>query len=345
MTEVSSFAGDTVAWDRFVDAAPGAVFFQRSGWRHVLAREFGFAPRDLVAHRQGSLVGVLPLCEVPIGGGRRCWLSQPFAVEAGICASDSEAATALAAAALERARAAGINHVELRDGDRGDGFVARARQYASFRGSLPADEDEHWEALPRKRRRMIRKAREHHLEAHAGFDDLDAFHDLFARSLRRLGSPVFARSYFDRLAREFGGESLLLTVRHRGEPVAAVLGFFFRGTVLPYYAGSSTEASTLAANDFLYWELMRLARARGTTEFDFGRSRVGSGAWAYKKNWGFDPQPLTYRWQAGVGDLPADRSIDSPGLRWLRQGWRHMPLPLTKVLGPPLLRRYGVRFT
>lgn len=345
MIAVGPFAGDPAAWDRFVDAAPDAVFFQRSGWRRVLAGEFGFAARDLVASRDGDIVGVLPLCEVPLGGGRRCWLSQPFAVEAGVCAADVEAAAALAAAAVDRARAAGVDYVELRDGRSGDGFVAREDRYATFRAALPADEAAHWAALPRKRRRMIRRARERGLEVRTGLADLEAFHDLHARSLRRLGSPVFPLGYFARLVHEFPCETLLLTVCDRGVPVAAALSFVFRGRLLPYYAGSSAAAPALAANDFLYWELMCRGRACGADTFDFGRSRIGSGAWAYKRNWGFTPRPVVYRRRAAAGTLPAERSIDSPALRLLRRGWRHVPLAVTKVLGPPLLRRYGVRFT
>ena len=30
--------------------------------------------------------------------------------------------------------------------------------------------------------------------------------------------------------------------------------------------------------------------------FDYGRSKVGTGSYSLKKNWGFEPQPLHYQY-------------------------------------------------
>ena len=70
---------------------------------------------------------------------------------------------------------------------------------------------------------------------------------------------------------------------HGREPVASVLNFYFRDEVMPYYGGGRAIARHLAANDFLYWEVMRRATARGYRVFDFGRSKVATGAYAFKK--------------------------------------------------------------
>lgn len=343
--EVTPFDGDASAWDRYLDAAPGPVFFQRSAWRRVLRDEFGFDSCDLVARRQAAIVGVVPLCELPLGRGRRCLLSQPFAVEAGICADDDDVAEALATASISHAAMRGASYVELRDSRRGGGYTPRSLDAAIFRAPLPDDEEDHWRSLPGRRRNMLRKARKCGLSVHIGFDDLDAFYDLHARSLRRLGTPVFAPSYVRRLVDSFAAESALLTIRHHGMPVASVLSFFFRGVVLPYYVGNRPEATALAANDLLYWELMRLARLRGAQVFDFGRSRANSGAWAYKQFWGFHPQPLHYRWHGVDGPLPAPGALEAAPLALLRRAWSHVPLALTKRLGPPLMRRFGARYT
>ena len=37
------------------------------------------------------------------------------------------------------------------------------------------------------------------------------------------------------------------------------MSFYFRDEVLPYYGGGTAEARDMAANDFMYWELMRRA--------------------------------------------------------------------------------------
>ena len=75
-----------------------------------------------------------------------------------------------------------------------------------------------------------------------------------------------------------------------------MLSFHFRNEVLPYYAGDCVEARDLAANDYKYWELMRRACERGVRVFDYGRSKRDSGSYHFKRNWGFEPQPLAYEY-------------------------------------------------
>src|SRR3546814_3033806 len=85
-----------------------------------------------------------------------------------------------------------------------------------------------------------------------------------------------------------------MTVVKDGQPLASVLSFFFRDEVLPYYGGGRRAARELAANDFMYWAVMHRACESGLRVFDFGRSKVGTGSYAFKKHWGFEPEPLHY---------------------------------------------------
>ena len=92
-----------------------------------------------------------------------------------------------------------------------------------------------------------------------------------------------------------------------GQPVASVLSLYHNGAVLPYWGGGTWEARRLRANDRMYYELMLHARRRGCTRFDFGRSKAGSGPYDFKRNWGFEPQPLSYASWTAPGARP--RSI------------------------------------
>ena len=90
-----------------------------------------------------------------------------------------------------------------------------------------------------------------------------------------------------------------------------MLIFYFRDEVLPYYAGDDVAARDLAANDFKYWELMRRACERGLRVFDYGRSKHGTGSFDFKKNWGFEPTPLHYEYQAVQAAATCRRTIRS----------------------------------
>ena len=42
---------------------------------------------------------------------------------------------------------------------------------------------------------------------------------------------------------------------------------------------------------------MRRACERGCKVFDYGRSKIGTGPYSFKKNWGFEPQPLSHEYR------------------------------------------------
>ena len=127
--------------------------------------------------------------------------------------------------------------------------------------------------------------------------DLDRFFALYADNVHRHGTPPLAKRYFEMLYRTFDRDCEVLTVTEPGgKAVSSVLSFYFRDEVLPYYAGDVAAARDLAANDFRYWELLRRACERGLRVFDFGRSKRGTGPFAFKKNWGLEPTPLAYEY-------------------------------------------------
>jgi FemAB-related protein (PEP-CTERM system-associated) len=343
--DIQPYAGNRDEWDSFVRATPGGTFFHQIGWKEVMEGVFGFAAHYLEARQGATLTGVLPLFEIrsPLGGS--ALLSLPFAVEGGICASTVPAQRALEAAACQLARDRRARQLELRDGLEAEGFHAREGTYFGFRRAIFATDEENMAAIRRKQRRMIRVGQQSGLISRVGMEDLDAFHDLYARSVRQLGTPVFSRRYFRQLAETFGDRCLLLTVWKDTVPVAGVLSFVFGDRILPYYAGSRREYFRYAVNDFMYWELMRRARESGLREFDFGRSKKGTGAFDFKCHWGFEPQPLRYRVYLPNGGRLRERTASSSNVQLLRQAWSRLPLGVTKLVGPFFIRRFGAYYT
>ena len=166
-------------------------------------------------------------------------------------------------------------------------------------------------------------------------------HRAYAESVRNLGTPVFSRRYFDILLDAFGDAADIVTVLDGGQPIASVMNFYFRDEVLPYYGGGTAQARQRAGNDFMYWEVMRRAAERGFRLFDFGRSKVGTGAHAFKHNWGFTPAPLHYRYKLAPGAAIPDHNPLNPKYRLFIAAWKRLPLPVANLLGPPIVRGLG----
>jgi len=329
------------AWDRYVVAMPEGTFFHLAGWRRVIERAFRHPAHYLLAERDGAITGVLPLVHVKsrlFGNGL---VSVPFCVYGGPIASDAASLQGLIDHSIALMKRLDTDLIEFRSRRPAAGeWSTRSNLYATFRRPIAGDEAANLKAIPRKQRAVIRKGIANGLTSRID-QDTDRFHRLYAESVRNLGTPVFSRRYLRVLVECFRDCCDILTVEDEGEAVSAVLSFYFRDEVLPYYYGGTKRARQRAANDFLYWELMRRAAARGIRIFDFGRSKFGTGSFDFKKNWGFTPEPLHYQYRVRPGrDIP-DHNPLNPKYRLLIAAWKRLPLAVANLLGPPIVRGIG----
>ena len=318
-----------------------STFFHRTGWQGILERVFGHTTHYLYAEREGSVVGVLPLAEVKSLLFGHSLVSLPFAAYAGVAAADEDAAKALEGAADQLGRELGAQHLELRQLWRQHADWPRQDIYVTYRKPLLADDEANMLAIPRKQRAMVRKGIKNGLVADMD-QGVDRFFALFADNVHRHGTPALPKRYFAELRRVFGGDCSVLTVSSpQGHPLSSVLSFYFRDEILPYYAGDAVAARELAANDFKYWELMRHATARGIKLFDYGRSKLGTGPYAFKKNWGFEPQTLHYEYRLYKRDRVPSNNPSNPKYKLMIEAWRRLPLPVANWLGPHVVRSLG----
>jgi FemAB-related protein (PEP-CTERM system-associated) len=327
-------------WDRFVHACPDATFFHLSGWRGILEEVLGHRSWYLYAERDGEIVAVLPLAQIKSRLFGHSLASLPFCVYGG-AAGDAAAVALLEARADELARELGVQHLEFRNLKQRHADWPTQNLYVTFRKEILADDDANMAAIPRKQRAMVRKALKNDLRSDID-PDVKRFFRLYSDNVRRHGTPALSERYFAELHRRFAGSCEVLTVvAPDGKPVSSVLVFYFRDEVLPYYAGDDPAGRDLAANDFKYWQLMCHARARGCKLFDYGRSKVGTGPWSFKKNWGFEPQPLSYEYRLYKRDAVPQNNPMNPKYRAMIAVWRRLPLSVANVLGPPIARQLG----
>jgi FemAB-related protein (PEP-CTERM system-associated) len=319
--------------DAFVRDAGGSPF-HLTGWSRAVERGCGQRARYLVAERaDGGIAGILPLTQMrhPLFGSALA--SAGFAVDGGVLGGAVEE---LAAGAWHLAQRLGIASVELRGGIAPAGWAIDDTTYLGFARDLAADDAAELLAIPRKQRAEVRRALGLDMTVEVG-GDLATHHAVYAESVRNLGTPVFPRALFAAMAGELDTD--VLTIRHEDRAVASVLSLYHAGTVYPYWGGGTEAARALRANDRMYFALMTHARGRGCTQFDFGRSKAGTGAAAFKKNWGFDPEPRSY---ATRSSGPA-RVINplNPRYAAMVRTWKRLPLPVANLVGPWLARGLG----
>ena len=329
---------DAQAWDAHVLAHPHGTFFHRFGWKRLIESTYRYPGHYLLAERDGRLCGLLPLGEVKHLLFGHSLISVPFCVYGGVLASDDAVREALEAHAMRLASDLRVDHLEVRN-ERPvrDDWLRKDGLYVTFKRPISADHEANLNAIPRKQRAMVRKGIKAGLvgELDAGVDNL---YRAYSESVRNLGTPVLSKGHFQAILAEFGDDVDVVTVRHEGKVVASVMNYYFRDQVLPFYGGGISAARGLAANDFMYWEVMRRAVERGCRVFDFGRSKVDTGSYRFKKHWGFEPEPLSYEYHLVRAIQMPDLNPNNPKYRLFINAWKRLPVSVSRAIGPWLAR-------
>ena len=337
-------ANEAARLDAWVMQHSGGLPFHRPKWLKAIETGTGQAAHCVIAETGGEIAAILPfhLVHSPLFG--RALVSSGFAVGGGILSDSKVATRRLATEICELAERWSCPTVELRGGSMpGGGWIEKSGAHANFCKALRLDDDAELLAIPRKQRAEVRKGLENGLtvETGRGQRDLDWHYAVYSESVRNLGTPVFPRSLMTSVMDAFGDEADILTVLHDGRPLASVLSLYHNGTVMPYWGGGVWDARRLRANDVMYYALMNHARRRGCTHFDFGRSKVDSGAYSFKKNWGFEPEPMAYAVHTADGQEPRDVNPNSPKYKAKIAMWQKLPLPIANWLGPWIAKGLG----
>ncbi len=330
---------DPREWDRYVNVAPDATGYHRTGWRPVFERVFRHRMVNLAALRGDRVVGVLPLVLFRSVVFGRFAVSLPFVNYGGVVADDDAVAQALLDRAVEVARAEGVKHLELRHTSRRFSQLADKQHKVSMTLALPKTAELLWDALDRKARNQVRKAEKSGLtERSGGIELLDGFYSVFAENMRDLGTPVYPKRFFAAVLEAFPRDTRIFQVLSGDEVIASSVTCAWRQTVEVPWASSLRAHRDKSPNNLLYWAMLRQAAVEGREIFDFGRSTPDEGTFHFKRQWGAVPGPMHWEyWLAGGGTLP-DQSPANPKFRAAIAAWQRLPLPVANRLGPAIVR-------
>jgi FemAB-related protein (PEP-CTERM system-associated) len=328
----------TGEWDAFVRSSPCGTFFHLAGWKTVIEDTLGHECFYLARRTGQEITGVFPIARVRSRIFGDCLVSLPLAVYGGICAEDEDSHVDLLRAGSDLAQKFDVKYLEMRNRTEPYASNLPGRDlYVTFTQDLTPGPDALLKGLPRDTRYAVRKSLKAGLTWTEDFT-LDEFYEIFAQSVHRLGTPVFPKKLFARLQSAFGSECRLFGVRKGTKAIAGVLCFYFKDQVLPYYAGALPEFYADSPNNFMYWNLICQSYAEGFRSFDFGRSKAGTGSYNFKAAWSMQITPLPYRYRlVRAKEIPHLSPVDQK-FKLPVAVWKRMPLGITKVVGPTVIR-------
>ena len=326
-------AADYSRWDNFVQASADATFFHQAGWKEVIEKAFGHKTFFLYVENNGIITGILPLVHINSLFFGNTLVSIAPCVYGGIVANNEDAYIELDKEACRLAEELGVDCLEMRNRVQKTPERPYKKLYVNFRKELDADVEKNFLAIPRKQRAMVRKGIDAGLTSVID-TTIDRIYRAYSESVRNLGTPVFSKKYFQTLKDVFADQCEVLTVEHKGQLIASVMSFYFKDEILPYYGGGTNLARELKGNDFMYWEVMRRAVEKGVKVFDYGRSKIGTGSYSFKKNWGFVPEPIFYEFYLVKSASMPDINPLNPKYQFFIAAWKRLPLAVSQWVGP-----------
>jgi serine/alanine adding enzyme len=326
-------------WNEYVSSSYRATGAHLAGWRRVFERSFGHQSFYLMARDGGRVVGVLPLVLMKSRLFGRFLVSVPFLNYGGICAEDPISADSLLEAAIELAEVHGSTHIELRhQGEQRMDLPSRDHKVAMVL-DLPDHWEDLWAGFRAKVRSQIRRPEKEGMYCTVGgVEKLDEFYEVFAHNMRDLGTPVYSKTFFENVLLEFPQKAHILTTMYGDRPVAAGIVFGHNGTLEIPWASSLRAYNHFAGNMLLYWTALKFACEQGFRRFDFGRSTPGEGTYRFKAQWGAAPVTLTWQYWLSKGEALPDITPKNPKYRLAIRIWRRLPIPVTRVVGPLIVK-------
>lgn len=327
---------DEASWDGYVHAHPAASGYHLMAWRQVVEKAFGHRTFYLMAKDEhGEVRGVLPLFFLSSRLFGRFLVSMPFLNYGGILADNPEAQAALLASAVDVAKGLEASHIELRHQESSDMGWPNKQHKVSMRLELPCQFEVLWKGFSAKLRSQIRRAQKEGMTVRIeGNELLEDFYRLFSRNMRDLGTPVYARKFFETILQTFPKETRIGIVYWKDRPLAGGLLYGFRNMLEIPWASSDRRYNHLAPNMLLYSSVLEYACRQGFRIFDFGRSTPDSGTFHFKEQWGARPVPLHWYYWLASGETLPDLSPRNPRYDLGIKLWQRLPIAVTRCLGP-----------
>lgn len=330
---------DSIRWNTFVESQSQACAYHRFEFKKIIEQSFGQSTIYFMALDQAhNVVGILP-CVFTQSRLFGCYCtSLPFFNYGGVLAVNDHVGLALIDAALAITRQRRGKHLELRETQPRANLPCRSDKVSMIL-NLPEQNEILWQAIGTKVRAQIKKGESHSFEFKTGqLDLLDDFYRVFSINMRDLGTPVYAKRFFHTLLTQLPKHSTLAVLYYKNQPVSGGFLLGYRDTLEIPWASTLKSANHLNANMVFYWQVLQFAIQNRYVFFDFGRSSKDAPTYRFKKQWGSEEAQLywSYPWLAN-NELPSLNPGNAKYQLAITM-WKKLPLWLSKVLGPRIVK-------
>tara|TARA_Y100000034_G_scaffold135722_1_gene208786 strand:- start:4935 stop:6026 length:1092 start_codon:yes stop_codon:yes gene_type:complete len=210
-------------------------------------------------------------------------------------------------------------------------------EYKRFELKL-IDLETNWKLIQKEKRKAIRKSEREgiiikEINKDCTPDSLKQVYKLYCKNMKQFGTPCFPKSYFENFLNL--GLGKILGAYYNKKLVSLLVGFTHKDTIHLITAVSDKKYLWSRCNDAVHWHFIKYAIKNNYKIVDFGRVRLESGQFTYKKKWGCELKNLYHFYDLYQTDkLPNEDPSTNAKFKLLTNVWKTLPLPLTKKIGP-----------
>ena len=345
---------DQAAWDKYVDGHIDATPYHRFAWLLSIEQAYQHQNVSLLAFNDDTLVGILPCIKMQKPFSKVSYCALPFCDLGFGLANDASVLEALQSEALTQLASAGGNSFDYRDSVNASSDDELAGKKVRMVLPLPESSEALMAGFKSKLRSQIRKAEKNGLTYLIASEQkqIDDFYQIFAINMRKLGSPVHSKKWFECLFNHYAQHVILSVVYSDNIPVGAGIVLRTANKVAIPWASTVAEYNKLSPNMMLYWSLLEHVSDRGCKEFDFGRSTYDEGTYRFKRQWGAEPVPLAWSnlvpSQTTIAEIitGSDNGSGDSKVNQIRtlveKAWSRLPLGVTTTIGPKIRKHISL---
>jgi serine/alanine adding enzyme len=329
---------DVDDWNDFVKHNAYALPSHNPAWALAIEKSFGHKTQLICArNKEGQLLGGIPFTVFDSLLGKFA-VSMPYLNYGGMVCEYFDISVALMNRLSELRTELALDYVEVRSIHPDLGEDPSTKK-ASMILRLPETNESLDKALGSKVRAQYKKADEHSPEYKIGkVELLKDFYSVFSHNMRDLGTPVYAVNWFRNLLVDVNLNASILIVYVKQKPVACAF-LVNHGKLMEIpWASTIKSANKYNANMWMYRQVLSFAISQGCQYFDFGRSTIDAGTFKFKKQWGAEPCQNYWYTLLPAGVVKPELNPDNPKLKLFIFLWKLMPVWLTKIIGPSIIK-------
>lgn len=325
--------------DDFIFSMSEAKLCHLPEWTKMVEMVFGHKGHYLVARKNNTVCGILALSHIRsrLFGNRL--VSQAFSDYGGPLTKSPEVLESLYNRAIELANSYGCNSIEFRNTVTMPQNLHARTDKICMHLPLTPDHEIVWKGLRPQIRNRIRQAEKKGIRITNGRNELlKDFYRLWTIRMHQLGTPCYPRRLFSSILETFPNNSRIFLAHSGNKVAAAFFVYTFNGFAHSRWGASLREYDSLSPNYLLNWSAIEFFCNSGINWFDFGRSTAGSSQHTFKKRWGAQTVQLNWQYWTRPGEQLNLIKPDNPKYQRKTELWKHLPLSLTRFLGPKVSR-------